>query len=240
MSRLVAALFAVLLAPAAAAATLEEDVQRYIAVFQGNDAAAHNKAVEELAWMGLYDERLFDLLEQKILAEAAAVAGNREEKNRVARYIRALGFSGQDKYVPTLKRFVKDPTYDRYAREALDQQPQYKRWNPIISSRAGFDPKLSDDDNRIMNMLRSDDLLLMRVAAKRAYFAPDERTLWVIAEQVEKHYMTTSPEEVDAVSWMVKALSKTTSHDRLLQEVKKGAPERKVRNSADSALRHAR
>jgi hypothetical protein len=231
-----------LCASTAQAATVDEDVQHYIGVFQGGDTAAHNQAVEELAWKGLSDPRLFDMLERKILAEHAAAANTRAEKDRVARYIRALGFSGQQKYLPTLRRFEKSFVYDRYATDALIQRPQYERWNPIISERATFDPRLSDDDNRIMNMLRSDDLMLMRIAAKRAYFAPNDTVLAQMADQVRQRYATSEPdpERRDAVAWMVKALARTTQYDDLLAEVKSGAPDHKVRNTAASALLHAR
>lgn len=36
------------------------------------------------------------------------------------------------------------------------------------------------------------------------------------------------------------ALGKTTRHDKLLQRVRSDAPDRKVRNAANAALRHAR
>src|SRR5436190_13942063 len=231
-----------LCASTALAATLDEDVQHYIAIFQGNDAAAHNRAVEELAWMGLSDPRLFDMLEQKVLAEARAAATIRAEKDRVARYMRALGFSGQDKYIPTLLRFQDDMIYGRYARDALIQREWYRKWNPIISSRASFDPQLSDVDNRILNMLGSDDLMLMPIAAKRADFAPNDRTLALMADEVRKRYQTSEvdPDRLDAVAWMVKALAKTMAYDDLLLEVRSNAPDRKVRNTAESALRHAR
>ena len=240
MKRLFACLLSLCMAAAAAAASLEEDVQRYIALFQGSDTAAHNKAVEELAWMGLSDPRIFDPLEKRILAEHRAVQDNRGEKDRVARYIRALGFSGQEKYLSTLQSFIGNPVYERYAKDALQQQPDYRRWNPIISSRAAFDPKLSDDDNRVMNMLRSDDVMLMRIGAKRAYFAPNDQALALIAEHVRSHYSQSDPERADAVAWMVKALGKTATYDELLEQVKAYAPDRKVRNAADSALRHRR
>jgi len=240
MKALLAVIALLCFASGAPAATPEEDVQRYVAIFRQADAAAHNKAVEELASMGLSDPRIYDPLEKRILAEHKAVEAERAEKDRVARYIRALGFSGQEKYLPTLRSFLGNPVYERYAKDALQQQPDYQRWNPIISSRASFDPQLSDDDNRVMNMLRSDDLMLMRIAAKRVYFAPNDQALAQIAEQVRKRYLQSDPERVDAVAWLVKALGRTIAYDDLLQEVKASAPDRKVRNAADSALRRKR
>ena len=224
------------------AATVEEDVQRYIAVFQGADAEQHNRAVEDLAWMGLSDPRLFDLLERKILDEAQAARAIRAEKDRVARYIRALGFSGQAKYVPTLTRLQDDRVYQRYAVQALQERPHYERWNPVISSRATFDPARSDDANRVMNMLRADDLLLVRIGAKRAYFAPDDAILDEVARVLETRFRQPAegPEQLDAVAWLAKALSKTSRYDGLLEQAMGEAPDRKVRNAAASALRHRR
>ena len=44
------------------------------------------------------------------------------------------------------------------ARDASGELAKFQKWNPIISNRASFDPKLSDDMNRMMNMLKSGDV----------------------------------------------------------------------------------
>lgn len=223
----------------AVAASNEQDVARYIDIFKGNDATQHNNAVESLAWMGLSDARLFDVIEQRLLAEHEAVIRDRDEKNRVARYIRALGFSGNAKYLPTISRFVGDRTYDRYARTALQDHPNYSRWNSIISDRSTFDPTLNDEANRVINMLRADDFLLKRIGAKRVYFKNREpQVLAVLEAQLLASHTIQDKDASDAIAWMAKALGETGDqrYIPLLQQAS-NAPDGRVARYANEALR---
>jgi len=236
------ALLVSICAGATFAATPDEDVQRYLEIFKG-DPRIHGMACEDLAWKGISDPRLFDLLEQRILAEEKAARDSRPDKDRIARYMRALGFSGQMKYRPTLSRFGLDVVYMRYAGQAIDDLPQYARWNPQISAREKFDPALGDDANRVMNMLRSDDLLLQRIGAKRVYFGvTDDAVLEMLAARLKEAYPRSwEGDEADAVAWMAKALGHAAreKYRSLLEEVQ-SSPTRGVRNQAASALRQNR
>src|SRR2546425_12047197 len=90
----------------AAAASVEDDVQRYIQIFSG-EKNLHNDAADTFSWMGLSDTRLFDIVERRLLEDADASRDNRNERNRVARYIRSLGFSGQTKIRANDKEFSR-------------------------------------------------------------------------------------------------------------------------------------
>jgi hypothetical protein len=79
------------------AASPEEDVARYVQIFSG-DKSLHSDAADAFAWIGLSDTRIFDIIERRLLEEHEAAQSDRDEKSRVARYIRAPGFSGQSKY----------------------------------------------------------------------------------------------------------------------------------------------
>lgn len=225
----------------AAAASLEEDTQRYIQIFSGGKNL-HSDAADTFSWMGLSDPRLFDIVERLLLEDAAAARDNRSERNRVARYIRSLGFSGQTKYEPTIKKFLGDPLYERFARAALQDLPDYNKWNPIISNRSSFDPKFSDDVNRVANMLRSNDLLLLRVGAKRVYFDSKEDVLLeLLARQLRANYARSDlndRERSDSVAWLAKALgsSRNDKYVALLQEVEKKATAQAVVTHANEAL----
>jgi hypothetical protein len=226
----------------AVAASVEEDVERNVQIFSGEKNLHTAGAADVLIWMGLSDTRLFDIIERRLLEDADAARGNRNEKNRVARYIRSLGYSGQSKYESTMKKFVGDADYGRYAQEALLDLPVYKNWNSIISNRSSFDPKLSDDANRISNMLRSGDLLLQRIGAKRVYHgaddAKDDAVLEILAQQVRANYARkdlNNPDRSDSVAWLVKALgsSKKGQYKALLEEVADKA-------SAPPVVKHAK
>lgn len=223
-------------------ATLQEDTERYIATFNG-PVDQHSDAADTLPWMGLSDPRLFDILERRILEEkdSASGFGRRNDRNRVARYVRGLGFSGQPKYAPTLRQLVGDREFDRFAKAALEDLPHYEKWNPVISDRATFDPKYSDDVNRVRNMLLTDDLLLARLAAKRVFLASREEELVDrLADALKKNYQRDGDAEaVNSLGWLIKSVSsaKLPRHLPLLQEVAKNAPNRSVQRHADDAAR---
>lgn len=231
-----------LLALPLGAATLEQDVQRYIAIFSG-DLARHNDAVETLAWQGISDPRLFDLLEQRVLAEHESAREDGQAKPRVARYIRALGFSGQRKYEPTILRMVADEGYSKYGRQALEDLGTYGAWNRIISDRSTFTAGLDDEDNRVINMLRADDLQLKRIGAKRVYFGGrSDAVLEIAAEQAYQLHARTAGmqdgDSIDSIAWLVKAVA---SSDReafrpLLTEIAGGVAHKKVKKWAVSGL----
>lgn len=222
--------------------TLQEDTERYIAIFNG-PIDRHSDAADTLPWMGLSDPRLFDILERRILEEkdSASGVGRRNDRNRVARYVRGLGFSGQPKYAPMLRQLVGDREFDRFAKAALEDLPHYEKWNPIISDRATFDLKYSDDINRVRNMLLTDDLLLARLAAKRVFLANREEELVDrLADTLKKNYRRDGDSEtVNSLGWLIKGVShaKLPRHLPLLQEVAQNAPNRSVRRHADDAAR---
>ena len=222
-------------------ATLQEDTERYIAIFNG-PIEQHSAAADTLPWMGLSDARLFDILQRRILEEKDSASGQRNDRNRVARYVRGLGFSGQPKYAPTLRQLVGDREYERFAKAALEDLPQYEKWNPIISDRATFDAKYSDDVNRVRNMLLTDDLLLARLAAKRVFFltSREEELVDRLADTLRKNYRRDDgAETVNSLGWLIKGVSsaKLPRHLPLLQEVAQNAPNRSVQRHADDAAR---
>lgn len=238
MKIVVTVLMALMFAGHAVAASVEEDVARYVQIFS-SDSNLHSDAADTFAWKGLSDIRVFDVIEKRLLEEHDAARHDRDEKNRVARYIRALGFSGQPKYEPVIRRFEQDKVYARYAKAALGDLQQYQKWNPVIANRAAFDPRYSDDANRVMNMLRSDDLLLKQIGAKRIYFQhPEDPLLEMLAKEVRAHYASTDPRFSDAIAWMLKGLgkSKKPQYIPLLEEVRANARDGKIRKYAQVSL----
>jgi hypothetical protein len=228
----------------AAAATLEDDVQSLVKVFNG-DKNLHVSAVRTLAWMGISDPRVYDIVEQHLKADADTGRDDRREQDRVAHYLRAFGFSGNDKYLPALKGFQEDAVYGRAVRNALKEFPQYQKWNPVISNRATFfDAKYSDDVNRVMNMLAADDIQLKGLGARRIRHGSHHEE--PLLDRLEKEARTLYPkakdfdvETQDAIGWMLIALgsSRNPKYIPLLEEALNGTSERKIRNGAASGLK---
>ena len=228
----------------AAAVTLEDDVQSLVKVFSG-DKGHHVAAVRTLAWMGVSDPRVYDIVEQRLKADAEAARDDRTEQDRVAHYLRALGFSGNDKYLPTLTGFQDDAVYGRSVRNALKDFPLYQKWNPIISNRAiFFDAKYSDDVNRVMNMLAAADVQLKGLGARRIRHGTHHEE--PLLDRLEKEARTLYPkakdfdlETQDAIGWMLIALgsSRNPKYLPLLEEALNETKERKIRNGASSGLK---
>jgi hypothetical protein len=235
MRRIVAALFSTcLMFSSAWAATVDQDVKRYLDLLAVDKNGA---GLEPLAWEGLSDPRLFDQIEERLLAVSVGKPKGKTEVEKFAHYVRALGFSGQPKYIQTLQMLTSHSYYDGYAERALVDQPLYQRWNPTISNRASFNPRLSDDVNRFMNMLASDDLLLNRLASKRIYEGTRDSALYdALEKKIRANYMRDlSGDLEDSIAWMVKALgsSKTEKYKPLLIEVALKSP-------MNAVVRHAK
>lgn len=235
-------LLAMLAAPAAAV-TPEEEVQYYVEIFK-NPYAQVDVAIDELGWKGISDARVFDLIEDRLLRDAAeASRRSRMDRNRVNRSIKALGYSGQAQYEPTLSDFLRDRAYAGYATRALANLKLYAAWNPVISDRTAWDPRLPDDDNRVRNMLNSKDVRLQGIGAKRVFFAHFEQPVLVdlVAQRLRECYKTVSdPESVDAAGWMVNALGKAPAGEKyrdLLAEVANNAQQLSLSQRAEKAMR---
>ncbi|GGI54278.1 hypothetical protein [Oxalicibacterium solurbis] len=240
MKKIVSIFFALLFANAAMAASLEDDVKQYVAIFS-TESAVQPEVLESFAWMGISDPRVFDLIEQRVLRGADQAPKNKTKKNEIALSMRALGFSGQSKYANTLNKYVSDRTYARYAKTALKEMPDYQKWNAVISNRATFDPRYSDDANRILNMLHSDDFMLKRIGAKRVYFSnKDDVLLETLVSEIRATYGKTNidSETSDAIAWMVKALASTGQerYQPFFQEVLEKSSDQKVKRYAERAF----
>lgn len=229
----------ILLPLIAPAATNDEDVARYIAIFRG-DTTLHASAAETLGWTGLSDMRLFDVIEARLLAGYPAPRDVKSERQRLAWYIRALGFSGQEKYLPTISKFLPDRDYATYARHALKDLPDYKKWNPAISDRSSFEPKLSDDANRAINMIRASDFRLKEIGAKRVYYGRvgEEPVFEALAREVLASYAGADASNNDEIAWMVKALA-TSANEKyrpVVQEVAEKTTDTKIARHARTSL----
>jgi hypothetical protein len=226
-------------ATTASAATYEEEVTQYKQFL--NDKNYQNPAFESLAWVGISDPQIFDPIEHHLTdpAERAAIENGPHGRDILGHYVRALGFSGQQKYVATLTALSSDSALGRQAKMALEDLPLYQKWNPIISNRATFDPRYSDDVNRVLNMLHSDDFSLKRIGAKRVYFANQDTVLLdTLVTEIQASYMKADISNEDQIAWMVKALgnARQVKYVAFLQQVAQTATDKEVIKYAQRAL----
>lgn len=230
---------ALLFSGVASASTYEQDVAQYTQIFNSN--TYNVEAIESLAWMGISDPAVFDPIAHHLTddADRNAILSGSHASDVLGHYVRALGFSGNAKYIPVLNSLTSDPKMGRYAKTALEDMASYQKWNPIISNRASFDARYSDDVNRVLNMLRSNDFSLKRIGAKRVYFAnQDEVLLETLATEIEATYMKADASNEDQIAWMVKALgnAKHPKYKDFLEEIAQHATDKEVIKYAQRAL----
>jgi hypothetical protein len=221
-------------------ATAEKEIKEYITIFSEGSYTAQEKACQRLEWAGLTDTRIFDLVEKNLLAGYQS-ADSRSTVNEMAWLVKALAFSGQEKYRNTIAEVAANGGHKKlrkYAAQSNDMLTSYTRWNPIINDKKQYDPKQSAEANKFANMLRSDELELNLLATKRIYNEGlnDSYLLDTLKQATEKRLPeeNNSKEYVDTVAWMLKTLA-TTRDEKYLAVVEyasTNASNRKVQKYA--------
>ena len=213
---------------------LASELDDYISVFSNNNFEHQKKHINRLTWAGISDPRIYDIFESKVLSDFQSTSKKAREEN--SRYIKTLGLSGNEKYRPTLNKVLneaKSKKIQRHTKTALIRLEQYKAWNPVISSNLDAAPIGQLEQTRVNNMLRAEDLELVKIGAKRVYYAHNKDKLLVeLAKgRLVEHYKTaTSQVEVDTMAWLCKALASSgdASYRPLLMEVTSLAPSKKL------------
>jgi hypothetical protein len=236
--------FVQLIGPASVRAAAPETLDEYKAVFETGSSADQTRACQSLAYRGLSDPSLFDLIEARLLG-GLQVEEPRDAVQAVAWLAKALSYSGQEKYVATLERASKEAkgrAIRNHATTAIGELPKHQRWNAIITDRSQWDASLSDADNRSANMLRSEDALLRVIAAKRAYYERlDAPPLLALLEAELRKASSAELDErraLDAAIWSARALarSKQPKYEPLLRDVATNAVNKKLRRNVEKAL----
>ncbi|VUD68862.1 hypothetical protein TDB9533_04221 [Thalassocella blandensis] len=226
----------------------QADIQHYVSLVESGKPTMLKEAAQNLEWAGLDDPRIFDPIEQEVLAlHAKGEQLDKYQMDLMAWLIKALSFSGQDKYLATVEKVAKEndlPKVKKYAKLAQPNFPQYKKWNPIINSVEKYNEKETAEINRFANMLRSDDFELMRLAAKRIHYKHiyNPFLLSVLAEKV-KAMVSHEPQngtETDAIAWMTKALagSREEQYKPVVEDMAKNAKYAKLKSYAKKYLKY--
>lgn len=213
----------------------EAEIQKYIEIFKGPAMGAKLDAANELQYTGISDTRIFDLIEAELNA-TYATAADKPSIHHAAWYAKALAFSGQEKYRPTLKNILnnaKHPKLRKHVQKTFPLLQQYAKWNPIIADTRHFKADEPDQINRFVNMIKSSEWELKRIAAKRVFHENLNNTylLDTISEELLKHHKTVpnDGQQIDTLQCFAKALGAAGSHREELQKASMEAPNPKLR-----------
>ena len=200
---------------------------------------------ESLAWAGLSDPEIFDPIEQQLL-NAYLSKQSKDKIDYLSWLAKGLGFSGNPKYIPSLTTIAKDAKSKklrRHAESALAILSKYQQWNPIIAPDAGIGLPYPTTSQRLKIMLDSNDMELIRVAAKRMYLSrmSDHELISTASKLIEKHYQSDGDKVfIDTVAWLCKAVanSKNPQYKPLIERVSTSANNKKLRNYARKYLNY--
>ena len=218
--------------------SVELDRNDLVTLFTKGSIQEQTISLKALEWSGIEDTKIFDQIEKNVLEHYQTATG-RSNVEWVIWGTKALSFSGNKKYLPTIDKVFDDGNHRRiraYAEQSYTQLLKRVTWNRIINQDIN-DSKDSGEIKRFANMLRSEIPELNRLASKRIYFQriDNEIITAILLEKLEQiKSRRGSKIESDAYAWMVKALgvSGCTKHITIIQNLAAEAADKKLRKNA--------
>jgi len=222
----------------------EYTVETYQEVFKGDNEFKQKQAIESLSLAGLSDPAIYDVLEAKLLASLPQAT----EKNAIdysAWLVKGLAYSGNDKYSETINSIVNGNYHKKlkkYASQANENLAQYKKWNAILGDKNQYAADQSQQNNAFANALRSDDLELMRLAAKRIMDDRqyDDFILAILSNELKTpRLMADDKLAIDTYANMAKALASSgnTAYRDVIENMATTSSNKKLKNYAESYLK---
>ena len=237
-------LFALALAASLAYAE-PQTPEDFVRIFQSGTQVEQEKAAEALEWAGLSSPKLFDLVEALAL-KTLPQSTDKVTINFESYLVKALGYSGNEKYRPTIQKIIAeahDKKLKKYGEQALASLPVYARYNPIIAPKSWPENTHPSINQRIVNMVNSDDTELMRLGAKRVHnelnYPPE--ALAALNAAIERNYKNhLEGERLDAVAWVAKALagSRQAEYKSTIQKVATGSADKKLQSYGKKYLEY--
>ncbi|QYJ75151.1 hypothetical protein [Shewanella sp. FJAT-52076] len=195
-----------------AIAAKEYTKAEYIEIFKGDNEVAQHRAIETLVLTGLDDPEIFDQVEQRLI-ESLPYATDRDGVDESAWLMKALGYSGNPKYLTTLKNIEQGDHHRKvrgYAKKSIVELQLFELWNPVITNSATFTEGQSQRTNMLANGLKSSDLGLM---ARSVRYMANQRNnepflMDIIAAELENpRLLTQDNESQDVYAWYAKVLA---------------------------------
>ena len=130
----------------------------------------------------------------------------------------------------------------KYASQANENLAQYKKWNTILGDKSQYAADQSQQNNAFANALRSDDLELMRLAAKRIMDDRqyDDFILAVLSHELKTpRLMADDKLAIDTYANMAKALASSGNADYrdVIENIATTSSNRKLQKYAASYLK---
>lgn len=229
--------------PLAAFDSVDEQIDSYLGILNGSDHAARIEMLKRLQWSGISDARLYDPIEELPLREIELAEPERAQFDDIAHRIRALGYSGNEKYRPTLERLSKEAANKKlrkHARKALTQLGQFGTWNEKIAQSNIDTSGKSAEVATYMRMLDTNDVMVQRLAARATFHERrmDQDLLDLTAQKLKGLYAQPGldGQTLDTAAWFVKALGMSGRYTDMLVEVNQATPHKKLKKHSSKYI----
>lgn len=228
-----------------AADNRSDETERFISMLNSGFRIERVKAAKLITRSGLTDQKLFDLIQDKLLAGYQENTGSSKHIDEMSWFCKALASSGNHTYIDTLRKIASTTSSSKlrkYANQSIGLVEKYHIDNEIIGNTKNLEKGMSLEAARVKNMLTSDKLYLQKNAAKMLVRreVTDPSLYALVNEELKKRFMMhgAGKEQIDTMSWFCKALgaSGNKEYRQTLEEVKKRAPNEKLQNFARKSL----
>ncbi|HSG92189.1 MAG TPA: hypothetical protein VK999_00660 [Methylotenera sp.] len=219
--------------------TDQQRIEHKLQILDSGSVEQKEQMLERLQWSGLSDPLLFDRLEKDVLAAQEEKYFERDVLSVLAYEVRALGYSGNPKYQPTLQLLANKAENSKLKRHAAKAKTDLVQFQTIQNKLAGAtitDAELPAEVVSYIKLLETNDAYAQRLAARVIFHEQqtEPALLEVAAAKLEAMYMVTSLDKMtqDSAAWLCKALKQASGYESLLQKVAAETPHKKIRKYA--------
>ena len=234
-----------------AADGLDQEHAELLDIFTNRSATMQTNTIEQrVKFSGVTDEKIFDVAEKNLLNNYRKI-DTRDSRQYTAWLLHMLAYSGNSKYLKTLnmiERVTASSNIKRHAVKSIGELAVYERWTKVISANLKSTPYHALLRMRTLNMLNSDEPVLIRVGASivSKNFLHDDQLLDRMASrlieihaQYQKEHGDRAKQYVDASAWLCKVLgfSGMEKYRDVLVEVQLATGSRTIKKWAKKSVR---
>ncbi len=222
----------------------DNTLAQYQEIFSANNPTSQQEAIKKLAISGFSTPELYDVIVQNIKTNLPQTK-DKHALNNMAYLVRALAYSGNEKYLPFINSLMskEQPKKIRaHAKKSKIELYQYKKWNQIFNATSENNATVLDQNQRLINAFKGDDIGLMELSAKRMIELrlEDKAVLDAIGQELKSaRLLVHDRQAISAYAYMAKAIASSSKpeYKPLLEDLKMTIPHKKVRKYISKYLK---
>jgi hypothetical protein len=225
-----------------------EEVKALMTGLDSGSSSQRVKASKLITRSGIVDQDLYEKV-AALLKAGYAEGIESDHVDEMSWLCKALAASGDPQYKTLLREIAEQAPsvkLQHYAEQSLDLIDEYAERSRILNSTETRDADLSDEENRLVNMLNSDNIGLKKEAAKMIVrsIGTHEKVYEAAAERLKEMAAgaRSNMSYIDTMAWLCQALA-SSGNDKyvgILEQVQDGTEDFKLKSYAAKALNQIR